>query len=437
MKYIYACLLLLCCSLSLRAQSLYFPPSSGNTWDTLSPNSLGWCGDKLDTLINFVGNTNARAFILLKDGKIVVEKYYGSFTRDSLWYWASAGKSLTAFLVGLAQEQGSLQLGDSLSKYLGHGFSSCSPQSEDKIKIWHQLTMTTGFDDAYSSGTQDSHCTADSCLICIAAPGTRWAYHNAPYTLLHRVLDTALHMSVNTFKNQKLLASTGIGGGFVQSGWDEVYVSQPRAFARFGLLMLAKGSWNGTRIMHDSLYFQSMVNSSQSINPSYGYLWWLNGKSSYRLPSSQISFNGSPVAHAPADMFAALGKNDQILNVVPSMNLVMIRMGDPMYTSKEVANFSNDSIWVRLNSVFCAPAAIQSESREEFGVYPNPAANELYVKGLSANGAETIEILDMTGRKLIEVSGRQKIDISALKAGHYLLQIRNNGGRWRRMFCKE
>ena len=48
--------------------------------------------------------------------------------------------------------------------------------------------------------------------------------------------------------------------------------------ARFGLLILNKGNWDGNQIMTDTNYFNQMLNSSQSLNESYGYLWWLNGK---------------------------------------------------------------------------------------------------------------------------------------------------------------
>ena len=64
---------------------------------------------------------------MLKDGKIAIEKYFGTFTKDSLWYWASAGKTLTAFLVGQAQENGLLSISDSTSKYLGSGWTGLTP----------------------------------------------------------------------------------------------------------------------------------------------------------------------------------------------------------------------------------------------------------------------------------------------------------------------
>lgn len=79
----------------ISAQSLYFPPLNGNSWDTVSPVSLGWCPDKINVLYDYLEDKNSKAFMVLKDGKIAIEKYFGTFTRDSLWYWASAGKTLT------------------------------------------------------------------------------------------------------------------------------------------------------------------------------------------------------------------------------------------------------------------------------------------------------------------------------------------------------
>ena len=54
------------------AQSLYFPPLSGSAWDTIAPAQLGWCPNKIDTLLQFLEDENTKAFLVLKDGKIVI-----------------------------------------------------------------------------------------------------------------------------------------------------------------------------------------------------------------------------------------------------------------------------------------------------------------------------------------------------------------------------
>jgi CubicO group peptidase (beta-lactamase class C family) len=411
-------------STSIKAQNIYFPPAGSNNWDTLSPQSLGWCSDALDSLIDFVGSTHAKAFLILKDGKMVVEHYYGTFTVDSSWYWASAGKSLTAFLTGLAQEQGYLNIHDSLPKYLGYGFSSCGNSSEDSIRIIHQLTMTTGFDEDYGGVSTENHCTDDSCLVCIASPGMRWTYHNAPYTIIHRVLNSATGMSVNAFKTINLNAVTGIEGLFFPSGYDEVYVSKARSFARFGLLILNNGVWDMDTIMHDNVYFHDMINSSQMLNPSYGYLWWLNGKASYRLPGTQFQFSGSLVPHAPPDMFAAMGKNDQILNIVPGSGIVLVRMGDPMYSSLEIPNFNNDSIWIRLNRVLCYSNGTDEISNvNEMTLYPNPANDHVNISFIDHLKNFNTEIFNEFGKCVLFYRDQNEINISALQKGVYFIHI--------------
>ena len=104
MKYITSAILIVL-SFGTKAQSLYFPPINGNEWQTLSPASLGWCEERIDSLYDVLEENNTKAFIVLKDGKIILEKYFGTFQQDSVWYWASAGKSLTACLVGIAQQR--------------------------------------------------------------------------------------------------------------------------------------------------------------------------------------------------------------------------------------------------------------------------------------------------------------------------------------------
>ncbi|MBP6812063.1 MAG: serine hydrolase, partial [Saprospiraceae bacterium] len=131
-------------SLFSQSQTFYFPPKTGTAWQTISPASLGICQERIDSLYNFLEVKNTKSFLLLKDGKIVLEKYFGTFVQDSIWYWASAGKSLSAFLVGQAQEEGLLDIQDKTSQYLGNGWTSEPQAKEDLITVWHQLTMTNG-----------------------------------------------------------------------------------------------------------------------------------------------------------------------------------------------------------------------------------------------------------------------------------------------------
>ena len=188
-----------------QSQNYYFPPTTGTTWETVTPQSLGWCTDKTDSLYNYLESTNSKAFIVLKNGRIVLEKYFGTFTRDSSWYWASAGKTLTGFTVGIAQQEGFLKIQDTTSKYLGRGWTTAPLSKEDKITIRNQLTMTTGLDD----GVADVSCTLPSCLQYKADAGTRWAYHNAPYTLLDKVIEAATGSTLKLTSRAKSVQRLG------------------------------------------------------------------------------------------------------------------------------------------------------------------------------------------------------------------------------------
>ena len=336
------------------AQS-YFPPNNSSNWDTISPSSLNWCQEKIDSLYAFLDSNNTKSFILLKNGKIVLEHYFNGHTDTSYWYWASAGKTVVSFLVGIAQEEGFLDIGDTTSNFLGNGWTSCSLEEEEKITIRNQLSMTTGLDD----GVADPYCTIDTSLQYFSEAGSRWAYHNGPYTLLRPVLENAVGQNINLYAFQKMLNPIGMDGFFSYEGYNNIFFSTSRSMARFGLLIQNNGSWDGNDILSDADYFNQMVNTSQPLNESYGYLWWLNGKSSFMLPQTQVVFEGSLFPNAPNDVIAALGKNGQIINVVPSENLVWIRMGEATNTSLIEASLNID-VWNYINDFECVSSTLES-----------------------------------------------------------------------------
>lgn len=328
----------------------YFPPVGSDVWETSTLESLNWNEAAANELYDFLSQNSTRAFILLKDGKIVLEKYWGNnisnttpFTKNTNWYWASAGKTLTAFLVGVAQEEGLLNIDNKTSDYLGKNWTSLPLNKEDLISIKHQLTMSTGLD----YGVANSDCTDPSCLQYKADAGTQWYYHNAPYTLLEDVVSSASDMTYNKFTDEKVESKIGMNGIWISSGDNNVYWSTARDAARFGLLLLNKGDWGDIEILTDKTYFSSMINSSQDLNPSYGYLCWLNGKSSVIFPGLPTSFNISLSSSAPSDLFAAMGKNGQFIDVVPSENIVVVRMGEAPDNALVSVTFHND-MWAKI-----------------------------------------------------------------------------------------
>lgn len=243
MKRIALFVVLITSSIHVSSQS-YFPPNSSVDWETIDPANLDYCQNNIDSLYNFLEANNTKAFIMLKDGKIVLENYFNEHSDTSNWYWASAGKTLVSFLIGIAQEEGKLNINDATSTYLSQGWTNIDSSQEAMITIKNQLSMTTGLDDE----VDDPYCTLDSCLIYLADAGTRWAYHNGPYTLLRNVLENATEQGINSYAYQKIINPIGMNGLFVYEGYNSLFLSTARSMARFGLLMLNNGQWDQNEI---------------------------------------------------------------------------------------------------------------------------------------------------------------------------------------------
>lgn len=324
-------------------EAMYFPPISTSEWETKTLASLNWNENNLQTLLGYLELKNSKSFIVLHNGKIVIEEYFNGHDANSLWYWASAGKTLTTATTGIATQEGFLNINNKVSDYLGNGWTSAPQNKEDLITCKHLLSMTSGLDDSLGDDVSPAN------LQYIADAGTRWAYHNV-YVKLQDVVAQSTNQSWSTYFNNKLRNPIGMTGGWYNLDNLSVYWSNSRSMARYGLLALNKGNWDGMQIVNEN-YMNEATNTSQNINLAYGYLWWLNGKSSYHLPQSQLEITGKLIPSAPDDMFAALGKNDQKIYVVPSKKLVIIRMGDSADGTNFALSDFDDQLWQRINAV--------------------------------------------------------------------------------------
>ena len=423
-------------NVSAQNQGLYFPPKIGTNWQLLTPVSQQFCPDRIDSLYHFLEESHTKSFMLLKDGKIVLEKYFGTFVPDSVWYWASAGKSLTAFLVGQAQEDGLLDIQDKASDYLGVGWTSAPPEKEAMITLRHQLTMTSGLDDAYEPTPPQpdpNYCTAPSCLQYLADAGTRWAYHTGPYRLLQDIIAGASGQAINQFTKSHLLDRTGMKGLWFQ----DVFYSKTRDMARFGLLILAQGVWDGDTLLHDGAYFQAMTHVSQNMNKGYGYLWWLNGQENFMVPGLQWTIPGSLIPNAPHDLIAALGKNDQKIHVVPSKGWVVVRMGDDAgFTGaggNDVPILFDNAMWGYLNQLDCSGTGTAEEQAFPLKIGPNPGSVGWQIA--SEVSIDHVEILDTRGMVLRTAAGNRAgtcwIDGAGLPVGMLIFRVTTAGKVYR------
>lgn len=330
-------------------ETMYFPPNDGsNTWETKSISSLGWNQSQVQPLLDFVQSKNTKSFIILVNGRIVLEHYFNGHSATTPWYWASAGKTLTSTVTGIAQDENLININNKVSNYLGTGWTSAPLAKENLITCKNLLAMNSGLDDSLGDDVSPAN------LQYVADAGNRWAYHNV-YVKLQDVIAQASGQTWTNYFNTKLRDKLGMtGGAWINSGDGlSVYWSTTRNMARFGLMSLNRGKWNGTTIVSESFFNQAST-TSQNINEAYGYLWWLNGKSTYHLPTTQFEFNGTLIPNAPSDMFAALGKNDQKIYVIPSKKMVVIRMGDvanPANPTFALSGFDNE-LWQKINALY-------------------------------------------------------------------------------------
>jgi hypothetical protein len=222
------------------------------------------------------------------------------------------------------------------------------------------------------------------------------------------------------FFNQKLRSKIGMDGLFLPIDYNNVMFSSARSMARYGLLVQNGGWWANTPVLNDPAYFQQMVNTSQDLNLSYGYLWWLNGKASYMVPGLQFMFPGQPCPDAPADMYAAMGKNGQFIDVVPSMGLVLVRMGNAPDGS-EVPYVLNNQIWQRLNEVMCDPSDVDEAGNSLIvNLLPNPATCTVAVE---APAGAVVVLYDWSGKQVAEPSEVEELSVAHLPKGTYFVRV--------------
>ncbi len=313
---------------TLSARDYYYPPLSGDQWEKTPPASLGWDTSRLQKAIDCARDHNSTAFLILHKGRIVVEEYWQGWNADTAMLIFSSAKSVTSLLIGMAQEQGRLSIDDTMAKHLGKGWTKAPPEKEAAIAIRHVLTMTSGL-------TDDLEYSVDA--------GTTWYYNTPAYWKLFQVIKVATGKDENDFSRDVLWSRTGMKS----CAWNgRTMAASARDMARFGLMALSNGAWTGKDIIRDKAYLHDAIHRSQELNQSYGYLWWLNGEDSFRLPGPTPERNAGPMTpSAPPDMFAALGAGDKKIYIVPSLDLVVARHGGPTGEIRSASSSFDRQLW--------------------------------------------------------------------------------------------
>ncbi len=337
------------CAWTANAQtSTYFPPVQSDDWEKVDLNSLDWDREALAKFLEWLATKDTRAFILLQNGKIAVEEYWGpkltglgEMDSESLWYWGNAGRTLTSLMAGSAESEKQLKIKAPVSKYVGAGWSSLPSKREKEIRIHHLLAMTSGLDERVDN--PDGSNPEDFKFLALA--GTRWANHKGAYNLLTQIIEKQSGLNQQSYFDSKIGVKTGITGSWQESDQTLGFYSNARSMARMGLLLLNRGMWQGQEIVSPT-FFAKMTSPGSSDNPSYGYLTWLNNSEGYKVPESRVKFQGKLIQDAPDDAIMSLGDNGQFVFAVPSMNLVMVRMGGDGL-EEEIAQNLVRQIWKR------------------------------------------------------------------------------------------
>jgi len=301
----------------------YFPPVVNDNWKKLDPATAGWDRARLQNVVDYVGEHNSTAFIVLQSGYILSENYWQGWDGNTSADVYSVGKTVAGFLLGRQLETGLVNsLFNPISDYLGAGwltntFRSCETYPmEHSLRIWHAATMTSGL----RGGPVNISCAS------YHPPFTEWYYNTAVYRKIVEILDLrAPQGSIQAYAKEELFDKIGMKN----ASWVETYnlSASARDMARFGLLLLHNGTWSGQKIIEDKNYLTLLKTPSNPFNPAYGLLTWLNGKSSYILPNSEEIRQGSMIPAAPNDMYMALGSGDKKIYIVPSLDVVVVRHG--------------------------------------------------------------------------------------------------------------
>ncbi|MEZ4223480.1 MAG: serine hydrolase [Polyangiaceae bacterium] len=283
----------------------YFPPNGSDEWETVAPEDAGFSASGLDALKTVVESNHSSSFMILVDGRIVVEWYFMGASATTRTDVASVQKSFSSTLMGLARARGLLDFDDKVSDYLPDGWSNATPAEEAPITLRHLMTHSSGL--------------SDTTLEKVHEPGAVFNYNTAAYQKTRPVLEAVAGKDINALSREWLFDAIDDRGAWKDRGKTDPTGAaiwgldqSARDMARFGLLAQRGGKWHDKAVT-DSGWFAEAWSPSQA-KADYGLLWWLQGQ-------------GKLKNKAPADLVSALGARDQKIYVVPSLEAVVTRQG--------------------------------------------------------------------------------------------------------------
>lgn len=318
-------------SATTAAPAATFP---GRTWERADAGDWG----DLDAELRRDGST---CVAVIRDGRLVHDAYWNGGSERTGTRVYSIMKSLTALLVGMQVDDGTLALDDSASEQVDEWRGTVA----EAITVRSLLSMTSGRRWSDATDRQMIRSTADQTSFAVGAdqqrePGEEWVYDNTAAQTLESVLDDVTESDdVVAMAGDRLLGPLGMrdtvwgrdaaGNALTYSGGTSTCLD----LARVGHLMLNEGQWAGEQLLSSAMVDEITTPSSQR-NAAYGLLWWNNSPGRIveilrqaGFPTDKPAYEGQLAPSVPADAFWALGYGNQYIAVVPSENVVAVRLG--------------------------------------------------------------------------------------------------------------
>jgi CubicO group peptidase (beta-lactamase class C family) len=276
-----------------------------------------------------------RAIIVVYDGQLVAEQYAEGFHKDMPLLGWSMSKSVTNALVGIQirDRQFDIKKPAPVAEWQKNG------DPRGKITLDQLLHMSDGleFEEIYGPFRDVTYMLYDSYDYAAYAankslasePGTQWNYSSGTANIIARIVrQTAEKNYPNyyTFLRNELFNKIGMYSAVMEPDSSGTFVGSsytfatPRAWARFGLLYLQDGIWQGERILPQGWVKYSTTPTPLAPRGEYGALFWLNVGSA--ADPEDRRWPG-----APRDAYAATGFQEQKVIIIPSKKLVLVRFG--------------------------------------------------------------------------------------------------------------
>jgi CubicO group peptidase (beta-lactamase class C family) len=308
-------------------------PGAGQEFERVDPERVDLDAQALADAVGYGTARGAQSVRVYRHDCLVATSGLDPFTEASQLPAWSMTKGVVSMVVGRAVTLGHLRVDAPIGTYL----DGLSP-AHAAITVEQLLTQTSGLRFAWANDLNAAG-TLDSAALVLtrpfeAVPGTKFIYAQTTVTALVSVVEAAVGEDFQSFAERELFGPIGITHD--QWHWDRDSVGrtqgfaflymQPKSFARLGSLLLAGGAWQGRRLIDESYVRAGAVGTTA--NPGYGYLWRTNdGPEGVPGPLEDPTLES--MSAAPEDTFWLSGMFEQNVIVVPSLDLVVVRMGLP------------------------------------------------------------------------------------------------------------